>query len=443
MPDLISFPGEPSFPGMNKLPLPATPGDKDARQVLIAHRVDDTVRAIAHAEERMSAALKATGSSLRGYHSIHIANHMAVALNNMHFLVEDLKLHYPAEYAELTALRQCMGLTRSLNKETRAATTAHLTETVLHELTHAKRHADQMLKPDPKLVWEFNADHVHSHLKGAQEHIDKLSEHVTDNYPGEGRWLRLLKQLQDGRLATDMAAWKELKLAARPQTLQEARYRETGSEDRNCHTCEYSARWSGRDGYCTMFKAPVQRGHVCDEWEQGKVTLARSVMDTPVPAKRADQYGLHMVPSQTTSPSPPLPPGATLPTPREVRAIIKLVPDGIDASLSTGTRKFLETAAVKLEKNDPVEALAALRGAQSSLYAASRKDAALGMPAVYGASMVPAAEKSSALARMQVAYQQQSGAWRKIGTEVAVMIDRIRRHWFRGRINGYSPNMRI
>jgi len=170
---------------------------------------------------------------------------------------------------------------------------------------------------------------------------------------------------------------------------------------------------------------------------------SRTVMSTPVPAGRPDQYGLHQVPSQTTSPSPPLPPGATLPTPRECRALVRLVPDGMDASLSTGVRNALEIAAVKLEKNDPIEALSALRTAQSSLYAASRKDAALGMPAVYGASMVPAAEKSSALARMQQAYREQSGAWRKIGTEVAYLIDRIRRYWFRGRINGYLPNMRI
>jgi hypothetical protein len=169
----------------------------------------------------------------------------------------------------------------------------------------------------------------------------------------------------------------------------------------------------------------------------------RTVMSAPVPAGRPDQYGLHQVPSQTTAASPPLPPAARLPSPREVRALIKLVPDGMDASLSTGCRKFLETAAVKLEKNDPIEALAALRGAQSSLYSASRKDASLGMPAVYGASMVPAAEKSSALARMQRAYQDQAGQWRKVGTEVAFLIDRIRRHWFRGRVNGYSPNLRI
>jgi hypothetical protein len=368
------FPGASPFPGRDKLPLPATPGDKDSREMLVAHRIDDTVRAVGHGEERMSAALKAGTAELRKYHSTHIANHLSVALDNMHFLVDDLRHHYPAEAAELEAVRQCVGLARSLNKSLRIATTAHLTETVLHELAHAKRHADEMLKPDPKVVWEFNADHARKHLKGAQEHIDKLSEHVVDNYPGEGRWVRLLKQLQDGQLVTDEPAWKALKLAA-----------------------------------------PAPRG----------------------------QYGLHQVPSQAVSPSPPLPPHVALPTPKECTALVKLVPDGIDVTLSNTVRQALRMAALKLEKNDVIQALACLRQAQSALYSASKKDAGAGRPAVYGAQAVPPAEQGSALAQMLKDYQDQANAWRKIGTEVARLIDRVRRHYFAGRVNGYLPNLRM
>ncbi len=366
-----SFPGDTSFPGQQRIPLPATPGDKDAKEMLVAHRIDDTVRAVAHAEERMSAALKAGTSELRRYHSVHIANHLAVALDNVHYLVDDFKSHYPAEAAELEAVRQCVGLARSLNKSLRIATTAHLTETVLHELTHAKRHADEMLKPDPKVVWDFNADHTRKHLKGAQEHIDKLSEHMTDNYPGEGRWVRLLKNLQDGHSATSETAQKALKLAA----------------------------------------------------------------PRPVPVRQA--------PSQAVSPSPPLPPGVSLPTPKECTALLGLVPDGIDVTLSNTVRQALRMAALKLEKNDVLQALACLRQAQSALYSASRKDAGAGRPAVYGAQAAPPAEQGSALAQMLKDYQDQANAWRRIGTEVARLIDRVRRHYFAGRVNGYLPNMRM
>lgn len=123
--------------------------------------------------------------------------------------------------------------------------------------------------------------------------------------------------------------------------------------------------------------------------------------------------------------------------------MVKLVPDGIDASLSSGVRQALETAAVKLEKDDVIEALAALRSAQMHLYSASRKDAGAGRPAVYGAAAVPPAEQSSALARMQKAYQDQASAWRKLAAQVAAQIERVRRYWFRGRVNGSSPNVRV
>lgn len=157
----------------------------------------------------------------------------------------------------------------------------------------------------------------------------------------------------------------------------------------------------------------------------------------------ADIPGLHYQPGASVSPAGPTPPSGKLPTPAQVRAVIKLVPDGIDAALSTGTRNALETAAVKLEKDDVIEALAALRSAQSHLYSAARKDAGAGMPAVYGAAAVPAAAQSSALARMQAASQKQAAEWRKVGTQVAGMIDQVRRYWFRGRINGFMPNVRV
>lgn len=157
----------------------------------------------------------------------------------------------------------------------------------------------------------------------------------------------------------------------------------------------------------------------------------------------AEVPGLKYQPGAATSPSGPVPPAGRLPTPAQVRAAKKLIPDGIDASLSAGVRSALEAAAVKLEKDDVIEALAMLRSAQSHLYSASRKDAGAGMPAVYQAGAVPAAEQSSALARMQKAYRDQAGAWRKAGFEVAGMIDQVRRYWFRGRINGLMPNVRV
>lgn len=427
-----SWAGQPDFPGKESLALPATPADKVAKEMLTAHRVDDMLRALAHATERMHAARKAATPALRDYHCRHLDNHLSKALDHVHFLGDNLKRNYPAEGRELQAVRDTVALARALSPAAKVATLAHLTETVGHELAHAKRHAMLLTGTRPQAEWAFNADHCEHHLAGAHEHVAKIAQHLKDNYPGEARWLRALEVMGNGGT---------VKLAAGPTMAKaDAGYRMSASRQQRCGTCSMFD-----NGRCSLVQGDIDPDHVCDHWEKGTVSLAvvaKSVMNSPAPGPR-DQYGLHMVPSQITSPSPPLPPGASLPTPREIRAVIKLVPDGIDSSLSTGVRKFLEQAAGKMEKNDPIEALAMLRGAQSSLYSASRKDAQAGMPAVYAAHMVPSAEQSSALARMQAAYLEQSGAWRKVGTAVAHLIDRIRRHWFRGRINGYLPNMRI
>jgi 2'-5' RNA ligase len=85
---------------------------------------------------------------------------------------------------------QALGLAKAVSETTKAATTAHLTETTLHELTHASLHAQAMGKDDPDGdEWAFDGDHCRSHLAGAVEHAGKLWEHFVDNYPAEGKWL--------------------------------------------------------------------------------------------------------------------------------------------------------------------------------------------------------------------------------------------------------------
>jgi hypothetical protein len=363
------YAGEQSYPGQGRLTIPETPSDPLSYQMLTAHRVNDTATALAHAMERVTALKKAKTAKLRHYHSTHLANHLSFALDNMHVLAQNLRDHYPAEGRELDAVKQTVGLARSVSAMAKTATTAHLTETGLHELTHGKRHADLMLKADPLAEWLFNFDHARKHVLGAHEHVLKLAEHLIDNYPAEGRWLRLLQQLSSGS--------------------GDAKYVKASAPGSN------------------------------------------------------DQYGLHQVPSQTVSPSPPMPSSVPLPSAKECLALIKIVPNGIDISLSNTVRQALRMAALKLEKNDVIMALACLRQAQAALYSASRKDAGSGRPAVYGAQAVPPAEQGSALFQMMRAYQDQAQAWRKIGIEVAHLIDRVRRHYFAGRVNGVLPNLRM
>jgi 2'-5' RNA ligase len=97
----------------------------------------------------------------------------------------------PAGLATGTISGQAVGLAKAVSPTTKAATTAHLTETTLHELSHASLHSQAMGKDAPDgEEWAFDADHCASHLAGAVEHAGKLWTHFVDNYPQEGRWLK-------------------------------------------------------------------------------------------------------------------------------------------------------------------------------------------------------------------------------------------------------------
>jgi hypothetical protein len=152
------------------------------------------------------------------------------------------------------------------------------------------------------------------------------------------------------------------------------------------------------------------------------------------------QYGLHQRPAATISPSPPLPPDVALPTPAEVKACIALVPECSKPDLSATARKFLEQAAAKIERGNPVEALGVLRSAQAALYAGHKADISELMPAVYTANVftaVPPAAQSSATTAMKQGTARQL-AWRKAEQHVQALAERIRKKFFHGVYNGPS-----
>jgi hypothetical protein len=150
------------------------------------------------------------------------------------------------------------------------------------------------------------------------------------------------------------------------------------------------------------------------------------------------QYGLYQSPAATISPSPPLPPPAELPTPAEVRALAGLVPpNAADASLSRTVSKFIETAAVKLERHTPQEALASIRSAQTAVYAAHQKDLTEAPPYAWTVPAwhaVPAAEQSSAHGAMKEQHDQ-AMAWRRLDQRMAAVADKLRRNYF-GKVPG-------
>jgi hypothetical protein len=164
------------------------PDDPAAVSLFTAHRVDEIGHKLSHALQRMQAARDAAGD-VRKYHASLLAGHLEAALKAGHDLTAHIKDHYPPEAAELGEVADAVGLAKAVSDEARAATTSHLTETTLHELAHASRHAQAMLGDTPEDEQAFNIEHCAKHLDGAAEHAGKLRHHLADNYPGEAKWL--------------------------------------------------------------------------------------------------------------------------------------------------------------------------------------------------------------------------------------------------------------
>jgi hypothetical protein len=362
----------PAYPGQKQTLLPPVP--KVARAMYTAHRLNNVLNYLAHAEERLKAAK--AGKAMRAYHMIHVNNHLSNSIDDLHKLVESLRLNYPAEYKELQALTRTMGLAKSESADARVATFAHLLQTVLYHLAHAKRHAEVMRTPDPDALWQFNFDHAAVHAKGALEHGFKLARHIQANYPEEAKWLDELVAVEDpGTDFTGLAAGRS---------------------------------WG----------APGTR------------TGTASVVNPP---------GLREVPVATGGPRTLKPPHSELPTPAEVRALIGQVPDlSPDISLTRTVRKFLETAAQKLERDSPLDALASLRGAEAATYSAYKS----GLPAPNAPVFAPPAEQSSATPGMAETVDR-ALAYRKVGHAITELAERIRRNFFHGVYNGPTNAPRL
>jgi hypothetical protein len=369
------------WPGQKQIKLPPVP--RAAKAMYTAHRLDDILTRLAHADERLTEAKRT--KALRAYRMIHVNNNLSQALDTAHNLVASVKRNYLPEARELEALSKTMGLAASVSTDAKVATFAHLLQTMLYHLSHAKRHAALMLNPDPPAVWRFNWDHANTHLHGAQEHAHKLAKHVLENYPEEARWL---KQLGD----EEYPYGKTVSATGQQVALAQPAYTAPGAK--------------------------------------------------PIPAQKP---GLYQRPSQTFSPSPPLPPDMPLPTAVEIRKIIAQVPDCSDASLSDSARNHLDAAAMKLAKDDSLAALHVLRSAQADIYAAHKADLGALGPAPYTANVfartVPSAEASSANTEM-LRGKAQEMQWRALEQQVALAVDKIRRHHFHGMYGG-SPLARF
>jgi hypothetical protein len=88
-------------------------------------------------------------------------------------------------------------MSKSVNPVTKAASFAHLLQTIKYDGAHARRHSTAMLADTDDKAWNFDADHAEKHTHGAHEHARKLAEHIADNYPQEAGFLKELTKKED------------------------------------------------------------------------------------------------------------------------------------------------------------------------------------------------------------------------------------------------------
>jgi hypothetical protein len=93
--------------------------------------------------------------------------------------------HEPSHWPE-EARRDDYGSVSSTQPE---MTTAHLAHTSAYNLAHVITHLDQAMKTKDPKDRDFNLEHVQHHVEEVRDHLERLIQHLRDNYPKEGKAL--------------------------------------------------------------------------------------------------------------------------------------------------------------------------------------------------------------------------------------------------------------
>lgn len=343
----------------------------------IAHEVEEIGWDLSHARVHIDTLGRKADDATREFNAEHADRHLDKALTKCARFFATIRAHYPGEAAALDKLLEARRAVGLARTLEHKATTPHLADTVAGNVAHAKVHLDMFRGAKTDEDRRYNLQHVTGHMDSAAEHLAKLMRHLAANYPGEAKAMDRVSAL---RAEVGLAGQTVTAPGAQPYSVPSA---------------------------------------------------------TGLPAR---QYGLYQKPSATVAPSPPLPPDVQLPTAAEVRALLPLVPPAGDVSLTSTVRKFLEAAAVKLEKDTPIEALTALRSAQTAIYSAHKSELADASPGVFTANIfaqAPPAEQSSSTTSMRES-RGRTEAYRSLEQKVGALADRIRRKFFHGVFSGPS-----
>lgn len=335
-----------------------------------------------------------------------------------------------------------------------AMSVAHDVEEIGANLAHAKAHVDALTRKQSPSDRKFNEDHVEVHLDRALIATGNFMDSLRRHNPRERTELKkLLKAREDtgvdlSRSANNVATTPHLAETVAENLVHVKAHLEGFKRAPDDASRSYNLWHMSRH-------MKVADEHLCKLVKHVKEHYPQATKELDYITDARDQIGLSM-PNSGPPPvpdiryalpaSPPKPPKVPLPTAKEVRALIPEVPDGSDVPLTNTVKSFLETAAVKLERNHQLDALTMLRATQYAIVPAHKADVAQAMPAVWAASMshgrVPAAAQSSARTEM-LESRSRTQEWRMLERHVQALADRIRKRYFHGVYQGPSQMARL
>jgi hypothetical protein len=328
--------------------------------------------------------------------------------------------------------------------------TAHRVSNIREALSHAVERMEAARKSKDPKIREYEAAHIRNHLARSIGYGHMLADNLRRNYPSEGReldavvkTLGLARALTPALKSATTAHLLETILSECTHASRHARF--LGKADPR-DQWEFNADHVEKHLHGALEHACKLHDHMMDNYpaearlliELRDLADGKEVKATVISAPGAGKpqqlaYGqLRQEPSQTVSPSPPLPPKADLPTPKELRAFageIKKMTDDDDHHL-VAAQMHLESAADKMVTN-PVNALMSLRSAQTAIQQAWRWRVQHATPRIAYVFSVnsPPAEQSS---QRQVWAKEQAriGEMQGAASKIILFIDRVRRSYF-------------
>lgn len=174
--------------------------------------------------------------------------------------------------------------------------------------------------------------------------------------------------------------------------------------------------------------------------KQGSITNP-GVVSAPGAKPQRVPFGnpvMQHAPSQTVAAGPPLPPAVSLPTSKEITALISQVPAEPDPTLANGIKKHLTAAARKASLGDNIGALAAMRSVQTGVHAGYRAAVMANAPneaAVFSAAGFAGKVDNPDAVKARDSGRQLILNYRQLHKDVAAHIDRFRRTYFHGQYN--------